>query len=267
MRRRRRRRPGDDYAGHVARRLRRGLQVRNRRPRAGYGPVAGAQPALNIRLLQWSWSRRRRPPDGDPTKGAPMSARARLWLDLALFGALFLATTPRGPASPCTSGCASSPSSRCCSTSSSTGTRRSPSSAASGRSCARRPRSTSWWTSRCSSPRSRRCSSGLLISQSVARVFGVIIMPDSLWVSTHSWSADATILLLLVHFALHWRWIVNASQAGAPRPLREDDPVVAIRWRRAGWRSRRRRRCSTPPSPCRRRPLPALTQHPTQGER
>ena len=72
--------------------------------------------------------------------------------------------------------------------------------------------------------------SGLLISQSVARVFGVVIMPDSLWVSTHSWSADATILLLLVHFALHWRWIVNASQKLVRRSSsRVDDPVAAVR--------------------------------------
>jgi hypothetical protein len=72
--------------------------------------------------------------------------------------------------------------------------------------------------------------SGLLISQSVARVFGIVIMPDSLWVSTHSWSADATILLLLVHFALHWRWVVNASQKLVRRDrARQDDPVVAIR--------------------------------------
>ena len=72
--------------------------------------------------------------------------------------------------------------------------------------------------------------SGLLISQSVARVFGVVIMPDSLWMSTHSWSADATILLLLVHFALHWRWIVNCARRLVRRDRpRETDPVAAIR--------------------------------------
>lgn len=49
--------------------------------------------------------------------------------------------------------------------------------------------------------------SGLLISQEVARVFGITIVPSSLWVETHTWSAHATVALLLVHFALHWRWI------------------------------------------------------------
>jgi hypothetical protein len=72
--------------------------------------------------------------------------------------------------------------------------------------------------------------SGLLVSQSVARAFGIVIVPDSLWLSMHSWSADATILLLLVHFALHWRWIVHTAR----RLVRRDrpgasDPVLAIR--------------------------------------
>jgi hypothetical protein len=73
--------------------------------------------------------------------------------------------------------------------------------------------------------------SGLLISQSVARSLGVTIAPDSLWTSTHAWSADATMLLLLVHFVLHWRWIVSAAgKLGRTRPQAgRDDPVAAVR--------------------------------------
>jgi hypothetical protein len=73
--------------------------------------------------------------------------------------------------------------------------------------------------------------SGLLISQSVLRAVGITVTPTALWVSTHRWSADATILLLLVHFALHWRWILRAAgRLGRPGvQAREDDPVVAIR--------------------------------------
>jgi hypothetical protein len=73
--------------------------------------------------------------------------------------------------------------------------------------------------------------SGLLLSQAVARSVGVTIVPDSLWVSTHAWSADATILLLLVHFVLHWRWVVDtAGKLGRSRPqVCEHDPIVAIR--------------------------------------
>lgn len=73
--------------------------------------------------------------------------------------------------------------------------------------------------------------SGLLVSQSVARAIGVTIVPDALWVSTHRWSADATVALLLVHFALHWRWIVNvAGRLGRPAGRRTpNDPVAAVR--------------------------------------
>ena len=72
--------------------------------------------------------------------------------------------------------------------------------------------------------------SGLLISQSVAGTVGITIAPSALWVSTHAWSADATILLLLVHFALHWRWIVKtAGKLGRPRRDVADDPIVAVR--------------------------------------
>jgi hypothetical protein len=72
--------------------------------------------------------------------------------------------------------------------------------------------------------------SGLLVSQYVLSTFGLRVTPTALWVTTHRWSADATILLLLVHFALHWRWIVNvAGKLGRRVQGREDDPVVAIR--------------------------------------
>jgi hypothetical protein len=72
--------------------------------------------------------------------------------------------------------------------------------------------------------------SGLLISQSVMKAVGVTIAPSALWVSMHAWSADATILLLLVHFVLHWRWIVKtAGKLGRPRQNAADDPIVAIR--------------------------------------
>ncbi len=72
--------------------------------------------------------------------------------------------------------------------------------------------------------------SGLLISQYVAKVVGLTVVPTSLWVTAHRWSADATIALLLVHFALHWRWIVKtAGKLGRPRANVADDPILAIR--------------------------------------
>jgi hypothetical protein len=53
--------------------------------------------------------------------------------------------------------------------------------------------------------------SGLMISQVVARAVGITIAPASIWVSVHAWSADLTIVLLLVHFVLHWRWVYTVS--------------------------------------------------------
>jgi hypothetical protein len=74
--------------------------------------------------------------------------------------------------------------------------------------------------------------SGLLISQYAAKAIGVTIVPTAVWVSTHSWSADATIALLLVHFVLHWKWVVKAAGklGRAPRAVRaSSDPVAEIR--------------------------------------
>jgi hypothetical protein len=54
--------------------------------------------------------------------------------------------------------------------------------------------------------------SGFMVSQAIAGAFGVDVTPSSLWTSVHSFSADATIALLVVHFALHWRWITGAAR-------------------------------------------------------
>lgn len=74
--------------------------------------------------------------------------------------------------------------------------------------------------------------SGLMVSQAVAGAFGVAIVPTALWATAHSISADAAIALLLVHFALHWKWIVNAARRlGRPTRIAREaaDPVAAIR--------------------------------------
>lgn len=73
--------------------------------------------------------------------------------------------------------------------------------------------------------------SGLLVSQYVLRAFGLSVTPTLVWVDMHRWSADATMLLLLVHFVLHWRWILRvARRLGRPRvTATEDDPIIAVR--------------------------------------
>lgn len=49
--------------------------------------------------------------------------------------------------------------------------------------------------------------SGLLISQAVLPTLGLSLGASAIWHSLHSLSADATIVLLLVHFALHAKWM------------------------------------------------------------
>ena len=73
------------------------------------------------------------------------------------------------------------------------------------------------------------------------------IVPSGLWVSALLVSADATIALLLVHFVLHWKWIVNAAGklGRAPRAVRDSSiPSPRSAWRPAGWPP-----CPHPPTP------------------
>lgn len=52
--------------------------------------------------------------------------------------------------------------------------------------------------------------SGLAISTVVSRTLGTPTTATQLWDSVHLLSADATIALMLVHFALHWKWFLAA---------------------------------------------------------
>jgi hypothetical protein len=87
--------------------------------------------------------------------------------------------------------------------------------------------------------------SGLLVSQAVAGTLGITIVPRAVWITTHAWSADATIALLLVHFGLHWRWIVNAAgrlgaAARPPRPYTVYTTAATVPVRSDPGSSRRR---------------------------
>ena len=68
--------------------------------------------------------------------------------------------------------------------------------------------------------------SGLMVSQAIAASLGVSIAPDSLWVAVHAVSADAVMLLLFAHFALHWRWVARTVRGfGSPRTAAQPRPV------------------------------------------
>lgn len=50
--------------------------------------------------------------------------------------------------------------------------------------------------------------SGLLISRAILPVFGLRLGEDPVWRMLHSLSADASVVLVGIHFALNWDWVV-----------------------------------------------------------
>ena len=60
--------------------------------------------------------------------------------------------------------------------------------------------------------------SGLLVSQSIAGLLGLQTNASLIWHSLHSVAADATIVLMLAHLGLHWRWIARTLGLNDARP-------------------------------------------------
>ena len=62
--------------------------------------------------------------------------------------------------------------------------------------------------------------SGLLISRSALPTLGINIQGAGMqWRMLHTLSADAALLLVGLHLALSWRWIVNMTRRLIARPL------------------------------------------------
>lgn len=51
--------------------------------------------------------------------------------------------------------------------------------------------------------------SGLMISRAVLPFIGIEIRPDRSWSSLHALTAQASVILLGLHFALNWEWVVG----------------------------------------------------------
>ncbi len=60
--------------------------------------------------------------------------------------------------------------------------------------------------------------SGVLISKSILPLLGLESVRDPVWRVLHARSADATLILTALHFALHWKWVLHAlaRYVGAP---------------------------------------------------
>jgi hypothetical protein len=76
--------------------------------------------------------------------------------------------------------------------------------------------------------------SGLMISEVVLPQLGLPVPGDGVWLSLHLISANLSVLLIGLHVAFHWRWVVNATQrflrraaAGTVLAPRSSEPATS----------------------------------------
>jgi hypothetical protein len=62
--------------------------------------------------------------------------------------------------------------------------------------------------------------SGLMISKSVLPTFGIQLAASGSWRSIHFMLSDASVILLGLHFALHWKWMVTNTNRYILNPIR-----------------------------------------------
>jgi len=76
--------------------------------------------------------------------------------------------------------------------------------------------------------------SGLMISKDVLSFFGIQLDVSRSWKTIHNLASDASVILLGIHTALHWKWIVSNIKRYIASPVmsifkpREAKPVVAL---------------------------------------
>jgi hypothetical protein len=61
--------------------------------------------------------------------------------------------------------------------------------------------------------------SGLMISKNVLPALGIQLDVSREWRSIHSLAADASLIFVALHFALHWKWVVSGVQRYIVAPL------------------------------------------------
>jgi len=62
--------------------------------------------------------------------------------------------------------------------------------------------------------------SGLLISKDVLSTLGIQLNVGQSWKSIHTLMSDESVILLGVHVALHWKWIVSTIGRYVVNPIR-----------------------------------------------
>lgn len=68
---------------------------------------------------------------------------------------------------------------------------------------------------------------GLIISQAALPAMGIHITIDPFWVTMHGMSANLLMILVGVHLAVHWKWIVNMFKRYILRqPVKQEQAVV-----------------------------------------
>ncbi|MBI3164480.1 MAG: DUF4405 domain-containing protein [Chloroflexi bacterium] len=76
--------------------------------------------------------------------------------------------------------------------------------------------------------------SGLMISKDVMSFLGIQLDVSRNWKTIHNLASDASVILLGIHFALHWKWLLANIGCYIVSPLasifkpREQKPVVAM---------------------------------------
>jgi hypothetical protein len=62
--------------------------------------------------------------------------------------------------------------------------------------------------------------SGILISRSILPVLGIQLSASPAWRFLHSALADLALIMVGLHFALHWKWILNTGNRYILQPVK-----------------------------------------------
>lgn len=62
--------------------------------------------------------------------------------------------------------------------------------------------------------------SGLMISKSVLPTLGIQLASSGNWRSIHFMMSDLSVIVLGIHFALHWKWVVTHTGRYIVNPIR-----------------------------------------------